>query len=138
LLLGKPRTVFLKDSVVDIDGVCRYTNGEAGVVDHGVVRRSALLSRNRESIIGGVAAGFGISLSFAVGAWSVTTRRDFSSSVRVEGDADLVACHPCYGQRDDVAMCANAFLVRGVLDAAHEGRSIRAELMPGVIVDAVV
>jgi hypothetical protein len=35
-------------------------------------------------------------------------------------------------------MCADSFLVRGVLDAAHEGRSIQAELVPGVTIDAVV
>jgi hypothetical protein len=33
---------------------------------------------------------------------------------------------------------ADAFFARGVLDVAHEGRSVQADLVPSVVVEAVV
>jgi Trm5-related predicted tRNA methylase len=40
--------------------------------------------------------------------------------------------------KDGAATAAAIFLVGGVLDAAHEGRRVRAKLMRAVTTDAVI
>jgi hypothetical protein len=121
-----------------LQGARRYTNREAGVIHHGVAGHGPLFPGNRESVVDIAAPGFAISPPFDVGAWGVFTCRDFGSSFRVNGDTDLVASQPCHGLGDDVIMFVDAFFIRGALDATHKGRSIRSELVPSVVVDAVV
>jgi hypothetical protein len=87
--------VLLENSVIGVEGAFRYTDMEAGVVDHGVAGCSPLFPGDRESVVDVVAAGFAISPSFDVSAWSVFTSRDFGSRFRVDDDADLIASQSC-------------------------------------------
>jgi hypothetical protein len=74
--------------VISVEGACRYSDREAGVVDHGITSRIPLFPGDRESAIGVAAAGLAISSSLDVGAWGVLTRRDLDSRLRVDDDAD--------------------------------------------------
>jgi hypothetical protein len=83
--------------MISIEGAVRHADGEAGVVDDGTACRGLLLLGDGEGVVGVAAAGFAISPSFDVSAWSVFTGRDFGSRFRVDDDADLIASQSCRG-----------------------------------------